>query len=422
MMRCITAIWPAGPPNDRAATRAHTFIAFAERHAVAGQSAAWSRGTSVTLPCPQPTRGATGRGRRAPRRRAPGAPASSSRWPAAMPAITLRMPAVSSRPYLPSLRSMSWMISPMASSAAIVAGSPRAAAAPRRCSGRPQWVYSPSNMSKRTSPGCGSVARAGHELEARLRIDEAADQPGRGDAVDLHAPRASPRPAAHCVGAGRCGAESDVGSRSRRRPSCNPASRPDTRLLSAGFAARRRRRNRSRLVSRSCLRRRTTCAATSAPRHRPTGRRRDAPPSARGRRRSARSPRCARRSNRSALQLVVGQAFDQLAPRTPAPRRPASDDLLGQPGEVLAASRRWSGSAYTAFLTVTAPSACSAPPHLDPGVGGLGRQLMNQQTATASPSRVVSRHCSPVSYQLSILQHLYHFSLASVRPASVYCR
>src|SRR4029453_15941691 len=30
------------------------------------------------------------------------------------------------------------------------------------------------------------VGPAGHELEARARIDEAADQPGRGHAVDLH--------------------------------------------------------------------------------------------------------------------------------------------------------------------------------------------------------------------------------------------
>ena len=41
--------------------------------------------------------------------------------------------------------------------------------------------------------GLRHVALGRHELEPGLRVDEPADQPGRGDAVDVHALRASPR-------------------------------------------------------------------------------------------------------------------------------------------------------------------------------------------------------------------------------------
>ena len=40
------------------------------------------------------------------------------------------------------------------------------------------------------------VALGRHELEPGLRVDEAADQPGRGDAVDVHALARHPGPAA----------------------------------------------------------------------------------------------------------------------------------------------------------------------------------------------------------------------------------
>ena len=114
----------------------------------------------------------------------PGA-ASSSLWAAAMPAIRLRMPAASSRPYLPSLRSMSWMISPIAASA----GSSRPARRQQHLEGAAIAVVRELAFEHVEAQFARPrrVARARHELEARAGVDEAADQPGRGDAVDLHA-------------------------------------------------------------------------------------------------------------------------------------------------------------------------------------------------------------------------------------------
>ena len=65
-----------------------------------------------------------------------------------------------------------------------------AAAAPRSVQRSPSWVNSASNMSKRSSPGARRVAFRRHELERRLRVDEAADQPGGCDPIHMHiAPR-----------------------------------------------------------------------------------------------------------------------------------------------------------------------------------------------------------------------------------------
>src|SRR5260370_1417714 len=85
-------------------------------------------------------------------RTAPRARRRSSSVPGvAMPVIRLFTPAVSARPYLSSFRSMSWTISPIA----VSAGPTRPAWAIRtsKVQRSPLWVTSPSNMSKRSSPG-----------------------------------------------------------------------------------------------------------------------------------------------------------------------------------------------------------------------------------------------------------------------------
>ena len=116
--------------------------------------------------------------------RAPGA-SLVSLLDAAMPAIRLRMPAASARPYLPSLRSMSWMISPIACERGIVAPDAReqhlegaAVALVRELA----LEHVEAHLAR-----LRLVAVARHELEARAGIDEAADQPRRRDAIDLHA-------------------------------------------------------------------------------------------------------------------------------------------------------------------------------------------------------------------------------------------
>mgnify|MGYP003344358249 CR=1 FL=1 len=48
--------------------------------------------------------------------------------------------------------------------------------------------------------GLGRVTARGHELERGVAIDEAADQPGRRDAVDLDAPARHPGALAQCAG------------------------------------------------------------------------------------------------------------------------------------------------------------------------------------------------------------------------------
>ena len=160
-------------------------------------------------------------------------------------------------------------------------------------------------------------------------------------------------------------------------------------------------------ISSSCLRSRATCGDSRPARRRTSlvetrGQRRALP------RRCARSPRCARASN-SRAQLAVGQAFDQL--RLADQRLAAAfDDLLGEPGEVLA-RLGVAGQRVDRVLHRHRAQRLQPPPHLDPRIGGLGRQLMNQQ-------QPLGRSVTAVD-----MVHLYHtiilfathvsFSLAS---------
>src|SRR5437588_3607830 len=105
---------------------------------------------------------------------------SSSGCAMAMPLIRCSNPALSGRPYFSSLRSMSWMISAMARSAASVI-SKRASSTSKEQSS-PWCVNSPSNISNRNSPvwwrysrvetnlnlACGSIKRwMSHALAIR---------------------------------------------------------------------------------------------------------------------------------------------------------------------------------------------------------------------------------------------------------------
>ena len=121
------------------------------------------------------------------RRRARGAP---RRRPVAvaMPAIRVPMPAASARPNLPSLRSMSCTISAIGRSA----GSSRPCPGEQHLEGAAVALVGELGLEhvEAQLAGLGLVALRGDELEARLRVDEAPDQPGRADAVDVHpAPR-----------------------------------------------------------------------------------------------------------------------------------------------------------------------------------------------------------------------------------------
>jgi hypothetical protein len=80
------------------------------------------------------------------------------------------------------------------------------------------------------------------------------------------------------------------------------------------------------------------------------------------------------------LQLAVGQAVDE---RRLADNRLAAalDDLLGEPGEVLARLGIRRKRVHGAFHRHRA-QRLQPPPHLHPRIGGLGRQLMDQQQPT----------------------------------------
>src|SRR5882724_11340900 len=110
---------------------------------------------------------------------------SSSACAMAMPLIRCSKPALSGRSYFPSLRSMSWMISAIGRSAASVI-SKRASSTSNEQSS-PWCVNSPSNMSKRSSPGWWRYSRGATNLNFALgsmnrRISHAIDvDAGAGD-------------------------------------------------------------------------------------------------------------------------------------------------------------------------------------------------------------------------------------------------
>ena len=299
------------------------------------------------------------------------------------------MPAASSRPYLPSFRSMSWMISPIAASAG--SSRPASASSTSKVQRSPRWVYSPSNMSKRSSPGCGCVARARHELEARAVVDEAADQPGRSDAVDLHAlPR---HPYATLQSGWRV---------CRARPGVRSFCHGLVLLLQAGFQARYQALRRFALVGAEEVDGDDGVELLAQPRRLAgdLGQRVVGQVVAEAARHLARLGRDApvvlvTRRIEQRLQLAIGQPVDQ--GRLADDRLAAAlDDLLGEPGEVLArlgiGRQRVDGALHRDRAQRLQP-----PPDLHPRIGGLGRQLMDQQ----QPARALQG-------SLVVIVHPYH--------------
>src|SRR5262249_19266411 len=110
-----------------------------------------------------------------------------------MPSISVLMPATSVRPNLLSLRSMSWMISAMARSAASF-NAPRSSST-SKVHLSPSWELGLEHVEAQLA-FVGAIALAGYEFETRFGIDEAPDQPGAGDAIDIHALSRHPRPVA----------------------------------------------------------------------------------------------------------------------------------------------------------------------------------------------------------------------------------
>ena len=241
--------------------------------------------------------------------------------------------------------------------------------------------------------GQRGVARAWHELEARALVDEAADQPGRGDAVDLHAlarhPYAPLQPGRRVCR-----------DRSAVRSFCHGL----VLLLQAGFQARdqtlrrfaRRRRRRSRWRRRH----RAACAAApSGSRSRPAHCRAASSPRRLASSRASAAMRCVvlvTRRIEQRLQLAIGQPVDQ--GRLADDRLAAAlDDLLGKPGEVLARLdvRR---QRIDRALHRDRAQRLQAAPDLDPRIGGLGRQLMDQQQPGRTFRGLITCHCASVSY------------------------
>ena len=112
--------------------------------------------------------------------------------PRAMPSSSSATPAVSGRPNFPSLRSMSCTTSATARSAASLMPDlveqhlERAAIALVRELG---VVHVEADLA-----GLRAIAARRNELEARLRIEEAADQPRAGDPIDVDTAACHPRP------------------------------------------------------------------------------------------------------------------------------------------------------------------------------------------------------------------------------------
>ena len=219
----------------------------------------------------------------------------------------------------------------------------------------------------------GDVAGARHELEARARVDEAADQPGRGDAVDLHA--LARHPDAVLQSGGRVGGALAVGSL---------CAHVAVLSLQAGLEARDHAFGRLAAVGAEEVDGHDRVELLAQPRRLA----RDLAQRAVGQVVGEAGGELARldhdalvvlvaRRVEQRLQLAVGQAFDQ---RRLADDRLAAalDDLLGEPGEVLArlgvGRQRIDGALHRHRA-----QRLQAPPHLHPRIGGLGRQLVDQQ-------------------------------------------
>ena len=231
----------------------------------------------------------------------------------------------------------------------------------------------------------GLVAARGHELEARLLIDEAADQPGRRDAIDLHAAAGDPGAVAERAG-GRCGL----------------CWRHGILLLQDGLETRHQALRREAPVGAEEIDGDDGIELPAQARHlaRHLGELTVGGFVALARRDLARLGRDLRvvlvaRVVEQHLHVVVAQALDQGGF---ADHRLAAvlDDLLGEPGEVLL-SLGIGRQRIDRALHRDRAKRLQPPPHLDPRIGGLGGKLMDQQ----QPGRAsISRHRTSVSHHL----------------------
>ena len=266
-----------------------------------------------------------------------------------------------SRPNLPSLRSMSCTISAIACSA----GSSQPGALEQHLEGAAVALVRELGLEhvEADLARLRRVALARHELEARLGVDEAADQPGRGDAVDVDALRASPTSALADRATPSSPTRASSGrDRSRARPAAprarraqpRRASRPlapkksiatiwasapaQARELRCALSARllRLRREPSASAPASSAMRVVVGVARGSNRARPAGpraRRRSAPRRASPRRRRRRSP--ARSQWKSSwVSVVRRQGVDRVLDRHRAQRLQPAPDLDAEVGRL----------------------------------------------------------------------------------------
>ena len=252
--------------------------------------------------------------------------------------------------------------------------------------------------------GLGDVALGGHELEAGLRVDEAPDEPGRGDPVDVDTRARHPGPALEL-------AEASPSCRRRLResllvqPALELEEEPFSRLAAVGteevdrgdLGEPRLQARELRLRLRAPLRQRIVAE-----------------------RRGDGAELLGEflvilitRSVEQGPNLLIGEALDE--PGLADDRLAAAlHDLAQEPLEVLLRLGR-RGERVDGVLDRDGADALEPPPDLDPQVGGLGRQLVDQQEPALSGGAGRSGSatwlvCSIFSYTE---QHLYHYRSAA---------
>ena len=248
-MRCITAIWPAGPPKLSAATRVQILNASRKVTPCAGACPSGELECRLRRPSSGSPALAVGpvvgllRRVAAPaiegivERHAASSCARSSANMRDKPSEAASRPAPPARGRAAPCRrrARSW---PVAAADRCRGRTPRPSC--RRCRSRRDGSRTrprcrTASPPKRSATACDLRRR--HEQEYGARIDEAADEPRAGDAVDLR-PRArhpdGAAPARRAAEAFRCGpAARRPSSRLRSRPPASPPSMPSCRSQAA---------------------------------------------------------------------------------------------------------------------------------------------------------------------------------------------